>query len=57
MEIIIKGEAKEIAALVDLVQGRRLICWDLSGRGIKDFSNILLIRHDTKPEAREISSS
>ena len=53
MEITIKGEAKEIADLVDLVQGRRHIRWDPSGSGIKAFSNILLTRHDTEPEARE----
>lgn len=57
MEIVITGEANEIAALVEALQGRRNIHWDPSEREINDFVNILLARHDTKPEAPEISSN
>ena len=55
MEIIINAEAKEIAALVEELKERRDIYWEQNETGIKDLANILLDRHDTKPEAPEIS--
>lgn len=55
MEIIINAEAKKIAALVEELKGRLDIYWEQSETGINELANILLDRHDTKPEAPEIS--